>query len=104
LFTCNLLRSNLDRSGFMTIVFQNVGLEWANGKSVFSHLNISLDDNVYGLVGPNGIGKSTFARLLSGDLIPSSGAIFKGTDTIHFFKQDERAPQVTIAEYLMGTT
>ena len=33
------------------------------------------EDEVLGIVGPNGIGKSTFAKLLAGDLEPDAGAL-----------------------------
>ncbi|MFW6448640.1 MAG: ribosome biogenesis/translation initiation ATPase RLI [Halobacteriota archaeon] len=32
-------------------------------------------DEVLGIVGPNGIGKSTFARVLTGDLVPDAGPL-----------------------------
>lgn len=46
---------------------------------------VSLDvhrDEVHAVIGPNGAGKSTMINLLSGDLLPTSGAVLLGTRDI----------------------
>lgn len=85
----------------MTIQFNDVGFEWPNGQSVFHHLNLSLTSNCYGLIGPNGMGKTTLARLVSGELIPTSGEISCAHESVYYLKQDEERPFLSIAEYLM---
>ncbi|WP_116368618.1 ABC-F family ATP-binding cassette domain-containing protein [Parahaliea mediterranea] len=45
------------------------------GHSLFSQLNLSLSVERTGLVGRNGVGKSTLLRLMAGDLRPDSGSI-----------------------------
>jgi ABC-2 type transport system ATP-binding protein len=35
------------------------------------------DGTIYGLFGPNGVGKSTFARLINGSIFPTSGVVHR---------------------------
>lgn len=44
-------------------------------KTAVNHLNITLSNGVYGLLGANGAGKTTFMRLLCGIQTPTSGKI-----------------------------
>ena len=46
-------------------LFEDVNLKFTNG-------------NCYGVIGANGAGKSTFLRVLSGDLEPNKGEVFLG--------------------------
>ena len=46
-----------------------------DGQNLFSNVNLQfLPGNCYGIIGANGAGKSTFLRILSGDLEPSQRA------------------------------
>lgn len=48
-----------------------------DGKKLFDDVNLKFTKgNCYGVIGANGAGKSTFLRLLTGDLQPSRGEIF----------------------------
>ena len=48
-----------------------------DGQNLFSNVNLQfLPGNCYGIIGANGAGKSTFLRILSGDLEPSKGEVF----------------------------
>ena len=45
-------------------------------KALFEDVNIKFTEgNCYGLIGANGAGKSTFLKILSGQLEPTSGEI-----------------------------
>lgn len=57
------------------IEVQNVSLQF--GKRVlFDDVNIKFTgDNCYGIIGANGAGKSTFLKILSGDVDPNSGFV-----------------------------
>ncbi|MBQ6467500.1 MAG: ATP-binding cassette domain-containing protein [Clostridia bacterium] len=47
-----------------------------SGKPLFKHADITFTrGNCYGLIGANGAGKSTFLKILSGDLEPTAGKI-----------------------------
>ena len=46
-------------------------------KALFEDVNIKFTEgNCYGLIGANGAGKSTFLKILSGQLEPTSGEVF----------------------------
>ncbi|HJD24000.1 MAG TPA: ATP-binding cassette domain-containing protein [Firmicutes bacterium] len=46
------------------------------GQNLFTHVNLKFTPgNCYGVIGANGAGKSTFLRILSGELEPSSGEV-----------------------------
>ena len=53
----------------------NVSLQF--GKRVlFDEVNIKfMGDNCYGVIGANGAGKSTFLKILSGEIEPNSGQV-----------------------------
>lgn len=60
-------------------LFENVSVKFGNG-------------NRYGLIGANGCGKSTFMKILGGDLEPSTGSVSKDPhERIGKLKQDQFA-------------
>ena len=62
-------------------------------RTLFSDVNLEFkDDNCYGVIGANGAGKSTFLRLLSGELESTKGEVIVGKyDRISVLKQDHNA-------------
>ncbi|HET6485908.1 MAG TPA: ABC-F family ATP-binding cassette domain-containing protein, partial [Spirochaetia bacterium] len=63
-----------------------------------------LDNQKIGLIGPNGVGKTTFVRLLTGEEEPSSGSIVRSPHTvIGLVPQHLDAPEgATVESYLLG--
>lgn len=54
----------------------NVGLRFSDRK-LFDEVNLKFTPgNCYGVIGANGAGKSTFLRILAGDIEPSTGDVF----------------------------
>ena len=48
-----------------------------SGEPLFKDVNLKFTQgNCYGVIGANGAGKSTFLKMLSGELEPTSGDIF----------------------------
>ncbi|MDD3169214.1 MAG: ATP-binding cassette domain-containing protein, partial [Eubacteriales bacterium] len=57
------------------ITVTNVSLNFS-GTTLFKDVNLKFTrENCYGIIGANGAGKSTFLRILSGDLEPSTGEV-----------------------------
>ena len=57
------------------ITVNNVGMNFS-GQQLFSDVNLKFTPgNCYGVIGANGAGKSTFLKILSGELDPTSGEV-----------------------------
>ena len=67
----------------------NVGLRFPD-KVLFENVNLEFkDDNCYGIIGANGAGKSTFLKILSGEIESTSGEVILGKgERISVLKQN----------------
>ena len=80
-------------------------LAWStpDGRPVLSNLDLSFGSERTGLVGRNGVGKSTLLRLIAGDLSPQAGEV-SISGTLGMLRQAVQAdPRETVAD-LFGTT
>ena len=61
-----------------------------SGQPLFKHVDLKfVPGNCYGIIGANGAGKSTFLRILSGDLEPTTGeVIIPKEERMSILKQD----------------
>ena len=87
-----LMDSNIKadkRNGTNMISASNISLR-VGKKALFEDVNIKFTEgNCYGLIGANGAGKSTFLRILSGQLEPTSGdVIITPGQRLSFLQQD----------------
>ncbi len=58
------------------IAAQNISLQYG-GRVLFKDVNMNFTKgNCYGLIGANGAGKSTFLKILAGELEPNKGSVF----------------------------
>ena len=81
------------------ITANDLSFELSNGRILFSNLNFSLNHNITALVGPNGVGKTCLAEILSGEREPTTGAIRKKT-SVGRFRQSEAPDPITVEKYL----
>lgn len=67
----------------------DVGLQYG-GRSLFQHADLTFSaGNCYGIIGANGAGKSTFLKILSGELEPDKGEVLRDPkERISVLKQD----------------
>ena len=77
-------------------------------RTLYKDVNIKfVNGNCYGLIGANGAGKTTFLKVLSGELTPDTGNVFmeKG-ETLFTLKQDHFAfdEERVIDTVMMGNT
>ncbi|EEG31355.1 ABC transporter, ATP-binding protein [[Clostridium] methylpentosum DSM 5476] len=74
------------------ITVSNLSINF-DGQSLFKNVNLKfVAGNCYGVIGANGAGKSTFLRILSGDLEPSTGEVAIDPKTrMSVLKQDHYA-------------
>ncbi|MBU4306035.1 MAG: ATP-binding cassette domain-containing protein [Candidatus Omnitrophica bacterium] len=74
------------------ISVNDVSLQYGQRK-LFSHVNIAFSPgNCYGLIGANGSGKSTFLKILSGEIDSSTGEVSVSSDKrVSVLKQDQFA-------------
>ncbi|MGH6749907.1 MAG: ABC-F family ATP-binding cassette domain-containing protein, partial [Methyloceanibacter sp.] len=87
------------------IVLENASVGYAPGLPVLSRLNLRIDpDDRLALVGRNGNGKTTLARLLAGQLKPMSGTIAaSGKLQVGYFAQhqiEELVPDETPFQHM----
>ncbi len=89
------------------VVLDGVAVGYVPGAPVLSHLNLRIDpDDRVALVGRNGNGKTTLARLLAGQLRPEAGAIVaSGKLRVGYFAQhqiEELVPDETPIQHMQS--
>ena len=67
----------------------NIGLQYG-GRTLFEHVSLNFSQgNCYGIIGANGAGKSTFLKILSGEIEPNKGeVIITPGERMSVLKQD----------------
>ena len=70
-----------------------------DSRVVLSDISCSFIARKYGLVGANGVGKTTLARLLTGDVVPTQGYVVRDTP-VAFLPQFESRVDGTSGEWI----
>lgn len=77
------------RIGKKVVNFEHVDFAYEAGKQILSDFNLIMQNrDRIGIVGDNGVGKSTLLNLINGDLVPTAGVLDIGeTVRIGYFSQ-----------------
>lgn len=77
------------RIGKKVVNFEHVDFAYEDGKQILSDFNLIMQNrDRVGIVGDNGVGKSTLLNLINGDLVPTAGVLDIGeTVRIGYFSQ-----------------
>jgi ABC-2 type transport system ATP-binding protein len=79
------------------IQIQNLNYHYKKGKPIFTDISLNIKEgNIYGLLGENGVGKTTLLRIISGLLIPN-----KGTCQVFGYDAKKRLPQMLAVIYYL---
>nr|WP_256464658.1 ABC-F family ATPase [Erwinia amylovora] len=84
--------STSQTKGYPVLVSSNVTMQFGS-KPLFENISVKFGGgNRYGLIGANGSGKSTFMKILGGDLVPSAGNVaLDPNERIGKLRQDQFA-------------
>lgn len=97
------IKAGASRLGKKTIELENISKSYGENKLVdnFSYI-LSRDDRI-GIIGPNGIGKSTLLNIISGKIEPDKGEVITGeTVKVGYFGQGntEMNENLKVIEYI----
>lgn len=85
------MSSIASRIGKKTIEIKNISKSYGNKQLIKDFSHIVLRDERLGIIGPNGCGKSTLVKIISGEVEPDTGSVEIGeTIKIGYFMQDNR--------------
>ena len=89
--------------GVCVIKLKDVSFSWGDKAIIKNFTGNILRGERIGIIGPNGVGKTTLLNILTGRLRPDSGEVTLGTNVqMAFFSQlrSEMNPELTVAENL----
>ncbi len=90
-----------ERSGRLVAVLDNVSKSYGDKQLIKNFSTRILRGDRIGLIGPNGIGKSTLLKLILGEIEPDSGTVERGTNlNIAYFDQmrEQLDEEATLAD------
>jgi len=84
-----------------SIILSNLSLSTPDGRSLLSDIDLTFAAERTGLVGRNGVGKTTLLAAISGDHVPQSGRVLVN-GTIGLLRQDVQSPAGATVADLFG--
>ncbi|WP_417451773.1 ATP-binding cassette domain-containing protein [Kordiimonas sp.] len=101
----NISLAGADRSGTRVIEAKGISKSY-DGRTLFEDFSIRINrgDRI-GIIGPNGVGKSTLLKVLTGELAPDSGTVKLGTNLETILIDQKRAAlkeDMTVMDVLTG--
>ncbi|MGW3986326.1 ABC-F family ATP-binding cassette domain-containing protein [Streptomyces sp. NPDC004830] len=82
------------------VVCSHVSFSWPDDTPVFHDLSFTVTTGRTGLVAPNGTGKSTLLKLITGELAPRTGSLTVSGSVGHLPQNLPFAGELTVAEVL----
>lgn len=80
-----------------SITLSDITYTAPDGRPLFTDLSLTFGEERAGLVGRNGVGKTSLFRLLTGELVPSAGSVTMAGRP-GWLRQEVASPQATLAE------
>lgn len=100
------LSSVSSRMGKKTIELRNLSKSYGERQLFADFSYIFLKNDRIGVVGPNGCGKSTLMKIITGQLLPDAGSVEVGTTIqIGYFSQENEAldDRMKVIDYIRNT-
>lgn len=92
--------NNSAHSAKPSVVLHDLSFAWPDGAAVLDHVSGVFGRGRTGLLGRNGVGKSTLLRLIAGELAPDSGTISRTGSVDHLPQQLTLRRGATVAGLL----
>lgn len=83
------------------VILNNISWITPGGTKIFENLSANFNSEITSLVGNNGLGKSTIARIICGELSPSSGTI-QVEGKVKYFPQNQESFKGKPVYYALG--
>ena len=80
------------------VTLESVSYHLPDGSSLFTNLDLHIDQRRTGLVGRNGVGKSLLARLIAGHISPSTGRCTRSGTVYYLAQHVSPEPGHTVAD------
>lgn len=103
--TANMQLSTAEKSGKLVAEAENLSFSYGETKIVERFSTAIMRGDRVGIIGPNGIGKTTLLKLILGDIEPDAGSVKLGTRLeVLYFDQFRQGldPEKTVQQNLSG--